>query len=83
MRENARMGSLRRLAELTTNAALDVRPAFVAEFGIATPISDKILETAEKLTVDVIIMGLHRSTHISTACHLPWATAYEVLCGAS
>ncbi len=82
MRENARMASLGRLAELTRSAALDLRPEFVAEFGTATPASETILETAERLEVDVIIMGLHRSAHISTACHLPWATAYEVVRGA-
>ncbi len=83
MRENARMASLRRLEELTQNARLEVRPEFAVEFGVASPVSEKLLKTAEKLRVDVIIMGLHRSTHISTACHLPWATAYEVVCGAS
>jgi nucleotide-binding universal stress UspA family protein len=82
MRENARMASLRRLQELTRNATLEVRPEFVAEFGTAIPVSDKILETAEKLTVDVVIMGLHRSTHIGTVSHMPWATAYEVVCHA-
>jgi hypothetical protein len=27
-------------------------------------------------------LGLHRATHIGTASHMPWATAYEVVCGA-
>lgn len=27
-------------------------------------------------------VGLHRSAHIGTASHMPWATAYEVVCGA-
>ena len=82
MRENARMASLRRLEELTQNATLEVRPEFVVEFCSANSVSEKILQTAEELRVDVIIMGLHRSGHIGTASHMPWATAYEVVCGA-
>ena len=82
MRENARTDGIRRLRDLTQNAAIEVQPDFVAEFGTASRVSDKILETAERLKVDVIIMGLHRSTHIGTASHMPWATAYEVVCQA-
>jgi nucleotide-binding universal stress UspA family protein len=83
MRENARIASLRRLEELTRNATLQVRPEFHVEFRAVSPVGQTILEAAERRRVDVIIMGLHRSTHIKTACHLPWATAYEVVCGAS
>ena len=82
MRENARMASLRKLEELTQNATLEVRPEFVVEFGSAKPTSETILETAHNLKVDAIIMGLHRSAHIGTTSHMPWATAYEVVCGA-
>ncbi|MBZ5664139.1 MAG: universal stress protein [Acidobacteriia bacterium] len=82
MRENARMASLRRLEELTQNATLEVRPEFAVEFGSTNSVSEKILQTAEKLMVDAIIMGLHRSAHIATVTHMPWATAYEVVCGA-
>jgi nucleotide-binding universal stress UspA family protein len=80
MRENARIASLRRLEELVSpKTELAVKPEFVVEFG--SP-SEKILQTAETLVVDAIIMGLHRSTHISTASHMPWDTAYKVVCGA-
>ncbi len=82
MRENARMASLGRLEELIRNATLEIKPELAVEFGTACPVSDKILETGEKLKVDAIIMGLHRSAHIGTASHMPWATAYEVVCGA-
>ncbi len=81
-RESVRVASLRRLKELTQNATLEVRPAFVVEFGAVSPVSKTIQEEAEKLRADVIIMGLHPSTHIGTACHMPLATAYEVVCGA-
>jgi len=83
MRQNAREESLRRLEELVQDVALEVRPEFAVEFGSATSVSGKILEVAEKLQVDVIIMGLHRSAHVGAASHMPWATAYEVVCGAT
>ena len=80
--ETARKTRLRWLEELTRNATLEVRPEFRVEFGSASSVSEKILEAAERLGVDLIIMGLHRSTHIETACHMPRTTAYEVVCRA-
>jgi nucleotide-binding universal stress UspA family protein len=80
-RENARMTSLRQLAELVSQSAkLAAEPAYLVEFG--SP-SEKILQTASNLKADAIILGLHRSGHIDAKTHLPWATAYEVVCGAS
>lgn len=80
-RENARMASLRRLEELTAqNAELAVTPEFMVEFGLP---GEMILQTADTLKADAIIMGLHRSAHIGAASHMPWATAYEVVCRAS
>ena len=74
------MTNLRRLEELTLqNPKLAVLPEFIVEFG--SP-SEEILKAADAFKVDAIILGLHRSTHIGTASHLPWATAYEVVCGA-
>jgi len=80
--ENVRIAKLRQLEELTRDAALEVRPEFHIEFGSARPVSETILEAAERLRVDLIVMGLHRSAHIETACHTPSATAYEVVCRA-
>ena len=74
--------TLQRLEDLTLNSTLKVRPEFVVEFCPVGPISEKILETAENLKVDLIIFGLRRSTHVEAASHIPWATAYEVVCGA-
>jgi nucleotide-binding universal stress UspA family protein len=76
------MASLQRLEELTLKSTLNVRPEFVVEFCPAGPISEKILDIADKLKVDLIIMGLRRSTYVEAASHVPWATAYEVVCGA-
>jgi len=80
MREKVRETNLRRLQELTLqNPKLAVLPEFIVEFG--SP-SEEILKAADAFKVDAIILGLHRSIHIGTASHLPWATAYEVVCGA-
>ncbi len=78
--QNARMASLQRLEELTSqNAKLAVKPEFLVEFGSQ---SEQILQAAHRLKADAIFLGLHRSTHIDTKSHMPWATAYEVACAA-
>jgi nucleotide-binding universal stress UspA family protein len=80
MRENARVSNLRRLEELTRqNLKLAVEPECVVEFGEP---AEKILQVAEKVKSDAIILALHRSTRLGAVCHMPWATAYEVVCGA-
>src|SRR5271167_1427543 len=60
---DARTRTLQRLAELAGDAGLDTRPELYAEFKSAEPASEKILETADKLRADLIIMGLHDSAH--------------------
>jgi nucleotide-binding universal stress UspA family protein len=80
LREKARMAALRRLQELTSqNLKLVVEPDCFVEFGLP---SEGILQVADTLKADAIILGLHRSSHIDTKPHMPWATAYEVVCGA-
>jgi len=80
MRENARVSNLCRLEELTfRNLKLAVTPEFVVEFGDP---AEKILQVAEKVKSDAIILGLRRSTRVGAVSHMPWATAYEVVCGA-
>jgi nucleotide-binding universal stress UspA family protein len=80
MREEFRVDTLRRLEELTSpQPQLALKPEFVVEFG--SP-SEKILQTSNTFKADAIILGLHRSDYLGTASHLPWATAYEVICGA-
>ena len=79
-REKARMASLQRLEELTSQSAkLAVKPEFMVEFGLP---GEKILQAADTLKADGIILGLHRSAHIGTASPMPWATACEVVCRA-
>ena len=72
-----------RLTELADDAELDLRPEVYAEFGSERPVSDKILETADKLRADLIIMGLHDSAYTEVISHLDLATTYDVVCQAS
>jgi len=81
MREKARVATTPRLQQLISESEkLAVKPEFLVEFGFP---SEKILHVALKLKADVIIMGLRRSTSTGTASHVPWAIAYEVVCGAA
>lgn len=74
--------TLQRLQELILHTPLKVKPEFAVEFCPTGPVSDKILQLAEKLKADLIIMGLRRSTHAEASSHMLWATAYDVVCGA-
>jgi len=80
--EDARMRTLQRLAELSEDTGLDTRPQLYTEFESGRPVSEKILETADKLRADLIIMGLHDSAHTGVISHLDLATTYDVVCQA-
>jgi len=81
MRGDARTKALRRFEELAPQyAALSVEPELMVEFGKP---GELILHTAKSLQADAIIMGLHHSIHAEAASHMPWATAYHVVCAAS
>jgi hypothetical protein len=54
------MRTLERLSQLADNAALGLRPEFYVEFESDRPVREKILETANRLRANLIIMGLHR-----------------------
>jgi len=81
--EDARMRTLQRLAELADDVGLDTRPELCAEFKSGRPVSEQILETADKLRADLIIMGLHHSAYAGVISHLDLATTYEVVCDAN
>ena len=81
-REDARMSTLQRLAELADDAGLDTRPQLYAELKTARPVSEQILETADKLRADLIIMGLHDSAQTGLISHFDLATTYDVVCQA-
>ena len=80
--EDSRMRTLERLSQLADNAGLDLRPELYVEFESERPVSEKILETADKLRADLIIMGLHDSAYTGVISHLDLATTYDVVCQA-
>lgn len=78
IRDSARMACVRQLEQLLGGEEeLVVPPEFIVRFGLP---SEKILEEALELKADLIFMGLHPSTHVADASHMPWATAYDVVC---
>ena len=56
-----------------------VESLFMTEFGEP---AEGILRAAEVLHAEAIIMGLNRRAHVEMISHLPWSTAYEVVCRA-
>jgi nucleotide-binding universal stress UspA family protein len=76
------MRTLQRLAELAEDTVLDTRPQLHTEFESGRPVSERILETADKLRADLIIMGLHDSAHTGIISHLDLAATYDVVCQA-
>jgi nucleotide-binding universal stress UspA family protein len=80
--EDARMRTLQRLAELAQDTELDTKPQLYAEFKSGRPVSEKILETADNLRADLMIMGLHDSAYTGIVSHLDLATTYDVICQA-
>ena len=77
------MRTLQRLAELADDAGLDTEDLSCMRNSNQEPVSEQILETAEKLRADLIIMGLHHSAHAGVISHLDLATTYEVVCDAN
>ena len=74
------MTSVRRLEQLVPcDEEAPIESEFVVQFGIP---SEKILQVALDKSVDLIILGLRRASLASTISHMPWATAYEIVCGA-
>jgi nucleotide-binding universal stress UspA family protein len=80
--EDSRMRTLERLSQIADNARLDLRPELYVEFESERPVSEKILETADKLRAELIIMGLHDSAYTGVISHLALATTYDVVCQA-
>ena len=75
--EKIKADNLRRLEGwLSANNALSAASELVVEFG--SP-SEQIIQLADRLKADTIVMGLRHSAHTGMAAHMPWATAYEVV----
>jgi nucleotide-binding universal stress UspA family protein len=55
-----------------------------AEFAISFQFpAEGILEVAESYHADLIVMGVRHGDTPRLASHLPWTTAYDVVCGAT
>ena len=81
-RADARLKTLQRLAELADSAEIHPRPELYAELESPGRVSEKILETADELRADLIVMGLHDAPHTGIISHLDLADTYDVVCHA-
>ena len=80
LRDRLKATTIEKLARLIPQqAALNQEPAYMVEFGEP---AEGIIRAATFLHAGVIILGLNHKTHIETASHLPWSSAYEVVCAA-
>ena len=80
--ENARTKAFGRLSQIADRAGLELRPELYAEIESQRPVSEKILEIAEKLGARLIIVGLHHTAYAGLISHLDLGTAYDVVCHA-
>ena len=73
-------GARRRLEKLVPLEAADwCKPEYVVRFEFA---AEGILKVAKERHADLIVMGVRAAASPRTSAHLPWATAYEVVCHA-
>ncbi len=80
--KDPRMRTLEGLSQLADKAGLELAPELYVEFESQRPVSEKILDTAEKLGAELIVMGLHDSAYTGVISHLDLATTYDVVCQA-
>ena len=74
------MTCVRRLEQLMPcDEETPIDTEFIVQFGKP---SEKILQVALDKGVDLIILGLRPASLSGTISHMPWATAYEIVCGA-
>jgi nucleotide-binding universal stress UspA family protein len=79
MQAAAEAAARKRLQDLIANVDLVVEPAFMVNLGEP---AEGILRAAEALDAEAIVMGSRCRNHIGTSSHLPWSTAYDVVCRA-
>jgi len=79
IRAAAEAAPRKRLQDLIANIRFAVEPELV--IGFDEP-AGAILRAAQSLRAVIVIMGLGYKSHIEIMSHLPWSTAYEVVCGA-
>lgn len=71
------LAKLKRL--IPADVKLQSEPEFVVAFDY---VPGGILKTAEGCQADLIVMGVKQVVSVRTSAHLPWATAYDVVCRA-
>jgi len=80
MRRAAESDARKRLQPLIANIPLAAEPQLAVNFGEP---AEGILRSASKLDPEVIVLGLKCRSHVESTSHLPWSTAYDVVCNAS
>jgi nucleotide-binding universal stress UspA family protein len=76
-REPARRTTFEKLKQLIpADANLPVEPQFVASWGI---LPRGIVNAAEELQADLIVMGANPVHFVRTSTHVPWTIAHEVV----
>jgi len=79
MQAEALANARQRLNDLLANTRLETDLECIVEFGQP---AERIVATAKRINSEIIVMGLSYREHIGTISHLPWFTAYDVVCGA-
>lgn len=67
-------------ALLPEDLQLPKPPTVIARIGITT---ETILRTARESDADLIVMGMHSTHALTTATHIPWTVAHQIVCHAS
>ena len=80
MRSAAEADARKRLEQLIANVPLAMEPQFVVNFGDP---AEGILRATCALNAEILVMGLRCRNHVGTTSHLPWSTAYDVVCNAA
>jgi nucleotide-binding universal stress UspA family protein len=78
--EDLKKDSMKKLRELVpSSTGLKCRVEHLVELHFA---AEGIIQAARDHKVDLIVMGIRESgtTASRVAAHMPWATAYEVVC---
>jgi len=83
LRERECKFALQQLERMVEKSSAKVRPKLMLSVNTVSPLSDQILSAGAELNADLIILGLRPTSRSRTSSHLPWSTAYEVVCRAS
>ena len=80
MRGAAEANARKHLEQLIANVPLAMEPQFRVNFGDP---AEGILRATGALNTEILVMGLRCRNHVGTTSHLPWSTAYDVVCNAA